>query len=147
MYQTIIARFPIIKQFSKFVVVGVINTAIDFIVLNVEMAATHITSGPFMFVLNSVSFSAATVNSYFMNKYWTFEDKSNQKEGAKFSQFFVVSIIGITINGAVVYFMTTFLSPLGGINAQLWANVAKIVATGFSLVWNFIGYKFIVFKK
>jgi len=140
-------RFPIIKQLAKFVVVGGVNTGIDFLVLNVEMALTHITSGPAMFVLNSVSFSVATVNSYLMNKYWTFEDKEKQKEGAKFSQFLAVSIVGISLNGLVVYLITTFIPPVGGFSPQLWANVAKLAATGISLVWNFIGYKFWVFKK
>jgi putative flippase GtrA len=100
-----------------------------------------------MLLLNSVSFSAATVNSYFMNKHWTFQDKDQTHEAAKFSQFLAVSIIGITLNGLIVYAITSAIPPMFGLNPQLWANVAKLVATGVSLVWNFIGYKFFVFKK
>lgn len=145
--QSLLEKFPIIKQLMKFVVVGGVNTGIDFLVLNVEMAATNITSGPWMFLLNSVSFSVATVNSFFMNKYWTFQDKAEGHEGVKFSQFLAVSIIGISLNGAVVYLVTSFIPPMFGVSPQMWANVAKLAATGLSLVWNFIGYKFIVFKK
>lgn len=137
----------LVKQFSKFVVVGIINTAIDFFVLNLEMIITGITSGPFILLFNSVSFSVATVNSYFMNKHWTFQDRKKSHEAVKFSQFLAVSIIGISINGGTVYFITTFITPFFGIDPLLWANIAKLAATGLSLIWNFVGYKLWVFKK
>lgn len=136
-----------LKQIVRFVVVGVINTGIDFLILNVEMMLTGITSGPGMLAQNTISFGAATINSYYLNKRWTFEDNDSGKGGVKFSQFLIVSIIGISINGAVVYLATTFVHPVFGISPQLWANVAKLAATAISLVWNFLGYKFIVFKK
>ena len=145
--ENLFLKFPFIKQFVKFFVVGIINTAIDFLVLNTEMLLTGITSGPYMLLLNSISFSVATVNSFFMNKRWTFEDKENKQSGVKFSQFLIVSVIGITINGGIVYAITSFTNPLFGMSPQLWANVAKLFATVVSLIWNFLGYKFIVFKK
>lgn len=135
------------RQFSKFVAVGLLNTGLDFLVLNLEMMMTGITSGPAMFILNSVSFSVATMNSYFFNKYWTFQDKEKAQEGSKFSLFLTVSIIGVVINGSIVYAVTTFVPPMFGLSETLWANFAKAAATGVSLFCNFIGYKFIVFKK
>jgi putative flippase GtrA len=147
MLQKLFLKFPILKQLIKFVIVGGINTGIDFAVLNIEMILTGIASGPGMLVLNSISFSVATTNSYFMNKRWTFEDKGAEKSGVKFSQFLAVSIVGIIINGGIVYLITSFTTPLFGLSPQLWANVAKLLATGISLIWNFIGYKFFVFKK
>jgi len=59
----------------------------------------------------------------------------------------IISVIGISINDAIVYGLATFTSPLFGLSAQMWTNVAKLFATAASMVWNFIGYKFIVFKK
>lgn len=137
----------IFKQFFRFVVIGIINTGIDFLVLNIEMWLTGITSGSFMFVQNAVSFGVATINSYFLNKKWAFEDTSHHDQAKKFSSFMSVSIVGILINSTIVYLITTFIPPLLGINDVLWANLAKVFATGISLVWNFIGYKFLVFKK
>lgn len=137
-----------IKQFSKFIIVGGINTAIDVIILRILVGVTGIVSGGGIVVLNAVSFSAAVVNSYFMNKLWTFEDKTRtEKEPFKFTQFFIVSIIGISINSGVVYAITTFTSPMLGLSEANWVVVAKLLATGFSLVWNFVGYKLFVFKK
>jgi putative flippase GtrA len=144
--QKILAN-KLIRQFSKFIIVGGINTGIDFLVLNAEMWLTGIHEGFGMIALNSVSFAIATINSYFMNKRWTFEDKKNNSESVKFSQFIAVSLIGMIINSTVVYFITTAIQPISGISPQLWANGAKLIATGVSLVWNFIGYKLWVFKK
>lgn len=140
----------LIKQFSKFVVVGGINTAIDFIILRILVAVTGIVGGVGIIVLNSLSFSVAVVNSYFLNKHWTFEDKTQStstNEGFKFSQFFAVSLVGLAINGGIVYLITTHVSPVLGISHANWVLVGKLFATGVSLFWNFIGYKIFVFKS
>lgn len=140
----------LVKQFSKFAVVGLLNTAIDFAVLNILTLITGIVQGPWVILLNTISFTAATTNSYFFNKHWTFRDTKKEQEEKKFIQFLAISIVGAIINGGVVYGITTFVKPvLGsfGIADQLWVNIAKVFATGISLIWNFLGYKFFVFKK
>lgn len=145
----LIAR--LVKQFSKFIIVGGVNTLIDFAVLNALMFLTGIHKGPSLFVLNCISFSVAVVNSYYMNKRWTFKEAAagivDKNAAVQFSQFFVVSLIGITINGLILTGITSYIAAPFGLSDQLWANVAKLVATGASLVWNFIGYKLFVFKK
>ena len=65
----------------------------------------------------------------------------------EFSLFLGVSIVGIVINSSVVGLVTGFIDPLFGANPQLWANFAKVGATVIALLWNFVGYKFFVFKK
>ncbi|NCQ06155.1 MAG: GtrA family protein [Candidatus Moranbacteria bacterium] len=138
----------VIRQFAKFVIVGGINTGIDFLILNTLIYITGIETGSGIFVLNSISFSVAVVNSYFMNKRWTFQDKTKTEQTTiKFSAFFIISIIGLLINGIVLTSITTYIPPFFGLSAVLWANIAKLFATGFSLVWNFVGYKLFVFKK
>lgn len=145
----LIAR--LIKQFSKFIIVGGVNTGIDFAVLNTLIFLTGFTRGWQLFVLNCVSFSVAVVNSYYMNKRWTFKEAAagiaTKDTSVQFSQFFVVSLIGITINGLILTGITTYIAAPFDLSDQLWANFAKLVATGASLVWNFIGYKLFVFKK
>jgi putative flippase GtrA len=135
------------KQFSVFVIIGGINTVIDFSILNIEIKITGITSGSGLFVMNTISFLVAVMNSYFMNKYWTFHDVTKSHEETKFAQFITVSLIGSGINSSIVYGITTHISPLFAITPLLWANIAKLLATGISLIWNFIGYKLFVFKK
>jgi len=149
-------------QFFRFGFVGVFNTAIDIVILNTLMSFTGITAGIFFSVFKGTSFLAATVNSYFMNKYWTFKD-SNKKTVAEASQFLFVSVIGIIINIGVASLVVNFISPISFIlkpanylisfsgitlnNAQIWGNIAALTASFSSMFWNFFGYKLIVFKK
>ena len=136
-------RFGLLWQFSKFALVGVLNTAIDFGILNLMILLTGITSGIGIIPLNVVSFSAAVTNSFFWNKKWVFQ---SPKE-ANFITFFVITLIGLVINSSIVYIITTFVPPVFVESETLWANLAKVLATGVALFWNFTGYKLIVFKR
>lgn len=145
-------KIRIIYQFAKFVLVGGLNTLIDFGVFNLLMLLSGIYKGEFIVGLNAISFLVAVTNSYLWNKFWTFkEDQEAQVEkenvAKEFIQFIVVTLIGLSINSGAVYLITTFVDPMFGFSAVLWANLAKAAATVASLLWNFIGYKLIVFKS
>jgi len=146
------SRFvKIAYQAIRFIEVGVLNTAIDFGVLNLLIWSTGSTEGLAIVPLNVISFLAATVNSYFWNKFWTFKAPDTllgekKRAGSEFAVFLLVSGIGIGINTGIVAAGTELISPLFSLSAGAWANVMKICATIFSMAWNFVGYKFIVFK-
>jgi putative flippase GtrA len=90
-----------------------------------------------------------TGNSYLWNKYWTFKKEGSEtgQIAREFSQFLAISIVGILLNSGIVYAITTLVSPLFGLSSALLANFAKVLATVVSMVWNFAGYKFFVFKN
>ena len=136
-------KIPLLWQFAKFAQVGVLNTAIDFGILNLLIFATGITSGLSIIPLNAISFSTAIINSFFWNEKWVLKAKKE----ANFITFVIVTLIGLAINSGIVYAITTFVPPTFVDSQKLWANLAKVLATGISLVWNFTGYRLIVFKK
>ncbi len=136
-------KYSFLWQMAKFGFVGVLNTAIDFGVLNALIALTSITAGIGIIGLNVLSFLVAVTNSYFWNKQWVF---SAGKKG-NFVTFLVVTLIGLSINTGTVYILTTYLGPDSNSSQTQWANLAKVIATCFSLMWNFVGYKLIVFVK
>lgn len=140
-------KIPVIFQFAKYATVGFANTAVDFGILNLLMWMTKIYSGKEIFFLNSISFLIAVTHSYAWNKLWTFKARGEKDVTIQFLRFLAVTLIGLLINGGIVYIITTWISPISGLSAVVWANVAKAIATAISLIWNFIGYKFIVFKK
>jgi putative flippase GtrA len=61
-------------------------------------------------------------------------------------QFFAVTGIGLIINVAVASFVNDKIGVQYGLSKMLWGNIAAIIAAFVSFAWNFIGYKFIVFK-
>jgi len=79
------------KQFIKFLVVGANNTALDFLILNILMKVFNIYKGWSLIFLNSLSFSIAVTNSYFINRFWTFKERADKK--IKNIQIILLSII------------------------------------------------------
>lgn len=134
-------------QLAKFGAVGAANFAVDFGVLNLLIFTTGIASGWTFTIYKSISFAVAVTNSFFWNKIWTFKKKGGEKAGKDFLQFILVSLIGLLINAGVASFIVNILGPLGEIAPKTWANIATGVASIVVLTWNFLGYKFIVFRK
>lgn len=133
-------------QFGKFAAVGALNTLIDLGVLNFLIILTDITGGIYFSVFKGISFLTAVTNSYFWNKFWTFGSRlpANIKEYARFGFF---TAIGLLINVSTASFMVVVIGSFLNVNPKIWANVAALFATFVSLIWNFLAYKYIVFKS
>ena len=147
MIRNLIRKYPFLAQFVKFGMVGFMNTVIDFSIFNFLAWQTGIYEGEWIFLLNAISFAVAVNNSYFWNKYWTFRAKGPALAPLQMSQFLIISLIGVAINSSIVYSFTTYIPSFFNLSKELWLNIAKVMATGATLVWNFAWYKFIVFRK
>ena len=148
-------------EVAKFILVGGLNTLVDWGILSFlifTFKRSGINSDKTLFevfsiaiilytLLKAISFIIATANSYLWNKFWTFKRKTTEKMGKEFMQFIVVSIIGFLVNVGIASFIFKFVPSLGGLNSDQWGLVAAAIATVISMIWNFIGYKFIVFDK
>lgn len=137
--------FPFFLQFARFGVVGTLNTAIDFGVLNIISLVTGVTGGLVIGGVNIPGVTLALANAYFFNKLWVFGHQDGKGILHDLPKFLLVSGTSIIINSGIVILATSY--PAVSFNAQTWLNVAKVFATVFSLVWNFLGYKFIVFRS
>lgn len=133
-----------IYEFTKFIIVGAANTAIDFWVLNYLSFSFNAYSGPLVAFFNIISFSVSVLNSYIFNKFWTFKPKRN-KALPEFLIFLIVSIAAAAISTAIMFSGTTLFQHAGG--DYFWLNFVKLIAVIFSTFINFLGYKFLVFKK
>lgn len=127
--------------------VGSLGMVIDFGLLNLMSWVTGITRGSGLIPLNVVSFGAALTVSFFLNKRWTFKDDSIRDNLKKFNLFLIISVLGVSINTAIVTILTTYVDPNITLAPFLLLNLAKTAATAGSGLWNFFGYKLVVFKK
>jgi len=137
---------PILLQFAKFGAVGALNTLFDLGILNTLIFFSGVASGYWYSIFKATSFIIASTNSYLWNKYWTF-GVSGSVNVREFGQFFIVTLIGFVINVSVASIIVNAVGPVAGISQALWANVGALSATIVSLLWNFTGYKFFVFKR
>lgn len=110
------------------------------------MWATGIASGYYYSLFKTVSFLAAVTNSYFMNRYWTFAavEKNNGKE---FFQFMMISLGGFFVNVFSASLLVNYFPNVFGLRPVSLGNLGALAGTLFGLIWNFVGYKYIVFKK
>lgn len=139
-------RFPFVGQLVKFVIAGFLNTAIDFGILNFLSLELGVYSGVKILGINPLSFIIAAINSFFWNKYWTF-NKTEKPELKEVLGFAVVTITAVIINTGIMFFASKILINYVSLSSGKILNLAKVFATVVSLFWNFIGMKIFVFKK
>jgi putative flippase GtrA len=98
-------------------------------------------------LIKTTSFMVAVMNSYYLNRSWTFRGNGRHKSLMRSgSQFLAVSLVGAVVNVGTASYVATFVSPITGLE-KLWPSAAALVGTTCSFVWNFIGYKYIVFTS
>lgn len=143
----ILARvWSVFGQFGKFAAVGTLNTLIDIGILNIFIMATGFVDGFQYAGFKAISFFVATTNSYFWNKFWTFESRT-KITGNEYARFFLFTLIGTSINVFVASIIVNAIEPFGSISPKLWANIGALVAVFVSFMWNFLSYRLVVFSK
>jgi len=127
-------------RFLKFAIVGALGSVTDFTVLNTLIQVFDYGVG----TANAISFSAAVVQNFFLNRYWTFPESRERPLGGQLMQFAIVNIVGLAINQVV--FLTThrLLEPTWvelladpDLGFTISYNFAKLFAIGIVLFWNF----------
>ncbi len=145
--QILAKKMPVVLQVAKCFLVGVMNTFIDFGMLNLLMGFFVIFSGWLYPVFKAMSFTVSAVSSYFWNKYWTFEKKETKPGAGEFGKLYVITGIGFFLNVGVASLLVNVVGPQFGLTEKIWATVAAGLGAFVVFTWNFLGYKFIVFKK
>lgn len=124
----------------RYVAVGLANTAIDFAVL---FLLVHL--GVDKLVANYISTSIALVFSFFVNRSFTFKSTSANKR-RQFILFVVITLFGLwVLQPVVITLVSQVISSL--FNSGVVLFIAKVIATVASLVWNYLFYSRLVFKK
>jgi putative flippase GtrA len=136
----------LIVEVRRFGVVGLINTAVDLAVLNALILLTHMgRNGIWFSIFKAISFLVAVLNSYFINHSWTFARSGGERSVSQAGQFLAVSLVGAVINVSSASYVATFIAPIHGIE-RYWPSIAALAGTASALIFNFLGYKHIVFS-
>jgi len=120
---------------------------VDLAVLNILIFATGLgkEGGIHYSLFKGLSAAAAIMNSYYLNKVWVFKGNGRKKEAVQFSAFLGVSALSALINIIVATLIVSHFHPVV-ISATLWPTVGALFGTGASLLSNFAGYKYLVFR-
>jgi putative flippase GtrA len=128
--------------------VGCVNFLVDLGVLTL----LHTVIGLNVVPSNIVSYSCGVVNSYILNRFWTFKIKLKffevytLKSGKKlhflsfpFMKFIFVNLVSLGVNTLAMYILVDLYS--------LDPTLSKVAATAFSFIVNFAGSKLLVFRE
>ena len=121
-----------IKQFIKYGLVGVLNTLITLSIIFVFMKLLNVS----YILSNAVGYLFGFINSFILNKIWTFKSK---KSIGRESFFFVLIFV-------ICYLLQLALLVILKEKLQIKPEYAQIIAMGFYTVINFLGNKYITFK-
>lgn len=125
----------------RFGVVGIANTALDFAILFL-LVGTGLDRIPANFISTSIAF----VFSFFVNKSFTFNSiGGNVKK--QFALFVVITVFSLWVIQPIVIVTMSWLLAGFGLDSSVELFIAKLVATIASLIWNYIFYSRLVFKK
>jgi putative flippase GtrA len=124
----------------RFLIVGGSSTVLDFGILNILVFL-----GVDTLIANTISTFLSMIFSFFMNKSFTFKSSSKNYKREVFL-FVVFTLIGLwVIQNGVIQGLLLVIPQ--GLPEFVRLNAAKLIATAFSMVWNFTTYKKFVFKN
>lgn len=146
------------KRVGKFGLIGIINTVIDFAIYNFMISVV----GFGVIAANVVSVTFAMTFSFFANKRFVFSnDSKNVARQAILFLGFTAFGLYIIQNAIIFSFTELWTWPLqlgysivkslglGDVFSQefVYNNGAKAAGIAFTMVWNYLTYKKLVFKK
>ena len=82
----------------KFGMVGIANTAIDLAIFSALTFAAGVAPP----LANVVSYSSGVAASFWMNRRWTFRDRTVRKPSAQLPLFVVGNLVGLALSTAIV---------------------------------------------
>ena len=122
----------IIHKFIKFMVVGFSGLFVDF-------GFTYLLKEKFKwqkYLSNAIGFMMAATSNYILNRIWTFHS-SDPKILIEYSQFMVISLVGLGINTLVLWLIVSRLK---------WNfYFSKLMAIAVVTIWNFVANALITF--
>lgn len=127
-------RIQQLYKLFKFGIVGVMNTAVDFLVYTVLVSVL----GWGLYVSQVISYSCGMLNSYVINRKWTFSTK-NGFFSWELVRFILLNLSMMLLGMAIIWFCTQQL--------MLHKLVAKLISTVLVLVVNFLVSNFWVFRS
>jgi putative flippase GtrA len=120
-----------VTRFVKFAIVGAIGMVVDLTILNIM----HKVVGLPLLVSNTISFSVAVLSNFTWNRLWTFPESRARPLVPQLGQFALVNVVGLAINNLVLWFVFTLVQD---VVPDPWNyNLAKIIAIGVVLFWNY----------
>lgn len=134
------------SRFSKFSVVGVANAAVDYAVLNLLIWLYQPGSNTELVLFNLIALSAANLNSYLGNAFWTFRERA-EPSGRQRTLFALQALLNIGVSSGLFWACIHLLSAYTSLPMFVGENIAKTVSIVAASVMSFFIMRYLVFSR
>lgn len=122
-----------LRRLQRFTAVGLFNTVVDLSVFSLLRLVVDAD----LLVANSAGFACAVTCGFFLNRRWTFADRTHHHSvGRQYLMFFSLALGGLAISNGVVWSLSQSLSDIA----------AKLISFVFIFAWNYGTSRLIVFR-
>ncbi len=135
-----------LRQLARYGLVGLLNTLIDFTLTNTLVIITGASSSAALFVISLSACFVATLNSYRINKTWTFGFSDKPLPHSTMMKYFGVAFLAMMVNTSVFLFVYQFLQDEFDVSRLAGINMAKLVGVATASIFAFLGYRISVFR-
>lgn len=126
---------------------GALNTALNFLLINIAIVLTGITAGVWFLLISFISFCVVVLHSFLWNRYRIFARDNPHELHKEYVAFFVVTGTTALLSLGLLHVLVNILGAPFGISPHIWANIALACTVPLTMVCNFLGYKFFVFTE
>lgn len=123
------------RKFNRYILVGIVNTIIDFGIVNLLYIANKTQNSVMITTYASIAFMISNIISYFLNKHFTF------KSYGSYRCFLLSSVITFACNSLFIFCLShRFNDSVGDL------NFIKLISTASCFFINYILYSKFVFR-
>lgn len=123
------------KVYIKYFIAGVTAATTNLVLLFVLTEFFNI----WYLISASLAFIVAFSVSFYLQKFWTFRDKSKDKDHKQKAGYFIVAIVNLGINAVGIYALVEWL--------DIHYLLAQIITGVLIAVYSYAIYRFVIFKK
>lgn len=134
----------VLAKLLRFAVVGIANTSIDIVALNLLLWMFPTNSLWGILFLNSLACVVAACNSFFWNKYWTFRYRKPVTAGLV-ARFAGVSLLSLLGNNLILWLFLLLFPAVMTTTAGLGTVVLKVAVGAVMMAFSFAGQLIWVF--
>ena len=134
-----------VKRYTKFLLVGASNAAVDLLVLNGLILMTPKATTSRLLIYNTIAVICAILNSYIWNRRWTFADSSDGSLRERIL-FLMQAVVNLVLNDVIVVVLATYLVFSKSVPVFVSSNIAKGLAMFLSSSLSYLLMRVFVFR-
>jgi putative flippase GtrA len=121
-----------VEQIIRYIITGFGSAAIEFTLLFILRDIAKLS----ILAANTIALSIVFWFNFLMNRFWSFKSTGNIKK--QLIMYLILFVFNLAASDIMMYIMTDKLS--------IQYLIAKVIATGIIVCWNFILYRKVIYK-